>query len=105
MLHRRMHRLGETKAEPEFLKTTFYYCRRGVDLHTERGQNSADPLLLVMLRFPCFATGIPQAAATIAALVLTLKSADPTPPVPQVSTTPAQCESAACAAAWRVPRQ
>ena len=46
---------------------------------------SAEPLRLVMLRLPCLATGTPAAAATIAAVVLTLNIAEPPPPVPQVS--------------------
>ncbi len=46
---------------------------------------SADPLRLVMLRLPCLATGTPAAAATIAAVVLTLNIFELPPPVPQVS--------------------
>ena len=47
---------------------------------------SADPVLLVILRLPCFATEIPAAAATIAAAVLMLNVPLPSPPVPHVST-------------------
>ena len=50
---------------------------------------SAEPLRLVMLRLPCLATGTPAAAATIAAVVLTLNIFEPPPPVPQVSSTSA----------------
>ena len=46
---------------------------------------SAEPLRLVMLRLPCLATGTPAAAATMAAVVLTLNMVEPPPPVPQVS--------------------
>ena len=47
---------------------------------------SAEPVLLVMLRFPCLATAIPDPTATMAAAVEMLKVPEPSPPVPQVST-------------------
>ena len=50
---------------------------------------SAEPLRLVMLRLPCLATGTPAAAATIAAVVLTLNIFESPPPVPHVSSTSA----------------
>ncbi len=52
-------------------------------------RTSAEPLRLVMLRLPCLATGTPAAAATIAAVVLTLNIVESPPPVPQVSSTSA----------------
>ena len=45
---------------------------------------SAEPLRLVTLRLPCLATGTPTAAITRAAVVLTLNSWLPPPPVPTV---------------------
>ena len=48
---------------------------------------SADPVRLVTARLPCFATGSPAAAATIAAAVEMLNEPQPSPPVPQVSAT------------------
>ncbi len=50
-------------------------------------RKSDEPLTLVTLRLPCFATATPAAAVTMAAAVLTLKIFEPVPPVPQVSTT------------------
>src|SRR5690606_20782525 len=46
---------------------------------------SALPALLVMLRLPCLATGIPAPAMTKAEVVLILKLWDRSPPVPQLS--------------------
>jgi len=47
---------------------------------------SAEPHLLLTARLPCFTTGAPAPAATIAAAVLMLNVNAPSPPVPQVST-------------------
>ena len=49
-------------------------------------KTSAEPVLLVILRLPCLATGTPAAAMARAAAVLILKVWEPSPPVPQVST-------------------
>ena len=54
---------------------------------------SAEPLLLVMLRLPCLATGTPAAAVTIAAAVLMLNRSLPIPPVPQVSIRPVRARA------------
>ncbi|AUB41102.1 hypothetical protein COO91_07145 [Nostoc flagelliforme CCNUN1] len=48
---------------------------------------SALPVRLDAERLPCFATGIPDAAATNATAVEILKVDEPSPPVPQVSIT------------------
>ena len=50
-------------------------------------RTSAEPLLLVIPRFPCLATGTPAPAVMNAAAVETLKLPLPSPPVPHVSTT------------------
>ena len=47
---------------------------------------SAEPVLLETARLPCFATGRPVAATTIAVAVEILNVPEPSPPVPQVST-------------------
>ena len=49
-------------------------------------RTSAEPHVLLTLRFPCLTTGIPAPAATNAAAVLILNVCVPSPPVPQVST-------------------
>ena len=59
-------------------------------------RTSAEPLRLVTLRLPCLATGTPAAAATIAAVVLTLNIVESPPPVPQVSSTSAWRERIGC---------
>ena len=48
---------------------------------------SAAPLLLDAARFPCFATGTPPAAITMADVVEILKELDWSPPVPTISST------------------
>ncbi len=52
-------------------------------------RTSALPELPDAERLPCLATGTPQAATTIAVAVDTLTVAAPSPPVPQVSRSPA----------------
>lgn len=47
---------------------------------------SADPQVLLTLRFPCFTICTPAPALTNAAVVLILKVEEWSPPVPQVST-------------------
>ena len=53
---------------------------------------SAEPQVLLTLRFPCFTTGIPAPAATSADAVLILNVCVPSPPVPQVSTSDFLCD-------------
>ncbi len=62
-------------------------CADASKLIPSSANTSAVPVLLVILRFPCFATRTPHAAIAIAAAVLMLNVFAPSPPVPHVSTT------------------
>ena len=56
-------------------------------------RTSAEPVLLETARLPCFATGRPAAATTIAVAVEILNVPEPSPPVPQVSTIGAETDA------------
>jgi hypothetical protein len=51
-------------------------------------RTSAEPVLLLMARLPCFATLRPAPATMNAAVVEMLNVPRPSPPVPHVSTSP-----------------
>src|SRR3954451_14302991 len=73
-----------------------------ISIFTPRAAStSALPDLLETERLPCLATGAPAAAATRAAAVEMLKVPRPSPPVPQVSTSPSRWCGMAIAR-WRM---
>ena len=63
-------------------------CSGPISIFTPNAlRTSALPQLLETDRLPCFATGSPAPATTNAAVVEILNVCEPSPPVPQVSTT------------------
>ena len=80
---------GAKQNRGRLVEAGFNLRGRRIDVHAQLGQHIRRPLRLVMLRLPCLATGTPAAAATIAAVVLTLNILESPPPVPHVSSTSA----------------
>jgi hypothetical protein len=59
----------EQETEPDFLQEPFACFGRNVDVHAERLEHVRRPALLDAARFPCLATGTPDAETTIAQVV------------------------------------
>ena len=78
---------AKRKHIPVWFSTVSFCFASRETLAPRCSSTSAAPLLLDTLRFPCFATGIPPAATTKAAVVEILKVPASSPPVPTMSMT------------------